>query len=210
MDTFSAGACIRFGWETFKKRPWFLISSYILYMIVIGGLGAMLAQIGRDGGMTGALTTLARLAIDVAGGIAVLHFFLKAHDDIEHLSLSDFTKFTPFWTYVGTAILYWAIVVCGLVLVIVPGVIWAIMFGFGLLLVVDKGMGPIEALKESKRITYGYKWQLFLLGILSILVVILGFICLIVGVLVAYPVVTIAMVHAYRTLQQKQTIPTTM
>ena len=31
---FSAGAAIRFGWETFKRRPWFFVGTTLLILLV--------------------------------------------------------------------------------------------------------------------------------------------------------------------------------
>ena len=36
MHTLSIGDCIRFGWETFKQRPWILIGAFVLAMVIAG------------------------------------------------------------------------------------------------------------------------------------------------------------------------------
>ena len=33
---FSAGAAIRYGWETFKRRPWFFAGTALLILVVSG------------------------------------------------------------------------------------------------------------------------------------------------------------------------------
>ena len=55
------------------------------------------------------------------------------------------------------------------------------MFMYVGFVVIDKGLGPIEALKDSKAITYGYKWDLFLLSVVLLLLNMAGFVCLIIG-----------------------------
>ncbi|MEA3324508.1 MAG: hypothetical protein U9Q37_05135 [Euryarchaeota archaeon] len=59
-------------------------------------------------------------------------------------------------------ILYGFIVVGGLILLTIPGIIWAIKFQFFDYLIVDKGLGPIDALEKSSEITRGVKWDLFI------------------------------------------------
>jgi uncharacterized membrane protein len=108
---FSVRSAIQFGWETFKKRPWFFI-----------GATAILA--------------------------AVL----------------------------------------------------ALMFMFTTFLVIERELGPIEALKESNRITRGHKWNLLGLLLMLILVNLLGVLALIVGLLVSVPVTMLALTHVYRVL----------
>ena len=203
MTPFSATECIRFGWETFKKRPWFFIGSYLLYLVVISVISVALNEFITYGGLASFVGTLARVAVEMLAGMGGVAFALKAHDDVEHVSLADFWHPSPFWKYTVATLLYGLIFLVGLVLVIIPGIIWGIMFGFAGYFIIDKNMWPIEALKASKHITYGHKWELFLLGILSFLIVALGFICILVGLLVAAPVVLFAFAHAYRTLEGK-------
>jgi uncharacterized membrane protein len=79
------------------------------------------------------------------------------------------------------------------------------MFMFATYLVIDKNMAPMDALKESRRMTYGHKWNLFLFGLGLIGINILGFLALIIGLLVSLPVTMLAMAHAYRTLASAPT-----
>jgi uncharacterized membrane protein len=203
MDTFTAGSSIRFGWETFKKRPWFLIGAAFVYFVVVGVLSSIFNEIVSQGGVLELVGVIARFALQMLAGMGSVSFALKAHDDIEHVSIMDFWHPRPFWKYTGTTVLFGIILVVGLILVIIPGIIWGIMFGYSMFLVIDKQMSPMDALKESKRITYGYKWELLLLGVFSALTVIVGVVCLGVGLLVAYPIVVIDNTHAFRTLQQR-------
>jgi hypothetical protein len=44
---FSIGSAIRFGWETFKKRPWFFVGASVviaLAYLVVGSISAALTQ----------------------------------------------------------------------------------------------------------------------------------------------------------------------
>jgi uncharacterized membrane protein len=88
----------------------------------------------------------------------------------------------------------------GFVLLIVPGIIAMLLFMFSTFIVIDRELGPIEAMKESMRITRGYRWPLLGLIALLMLIVLAGVIALFVGLLVAMPVTTLAFVHAYRVL----------
>jgi len=67
-------------------------------------------------------------------------------------------------------------------------------------LVIDRGLGPIESMKESWRVTKGNKWQLFLLFLALIGINLLGVAALVVGLLVSVPITMLAAAHAYRTL----------
>lgn len=92
----------------------------------------------------------------------------------------------------------------GFILLIVPGVIWCIKYSFAPILVIDKKMRPMEAIRESGRLTAGSKGKVFLFGIVSMLVVMLGYIALFVGSLVSIPVSMLAWVHVYRSLESEK------
>ena len=209
MKTYLATECIKFGWETFKKRPWFLIGMTVLYFVAsffvgfIGDIISSAAQAADGTFANNAIHGLIGFFLNGFLGLMMLTFLLKTHDDIEHVQIADAWNLSAYWSYVGVSILMGLAFVGGLLLLIVPGIIFGLMFCFGTYLVVDRRVGPIEAMKESMRITNGHKWELFLLAVASLGLALIGIICLLVGFLVAMPVVVIAFVHAYRLLQQK-------
>lgn len=202
----TVGGFITFGWETFKKRPWFLIGATLLFTVIgwiagfiAGFVGGILeALVGSGvGGVASFFVSFTLNSLVAMGWVA---FFIKAHDDISTTRIGDFWHPQYLLKYIGTTILYVIAVFGGFLLLIVPGVIAAIAFMFALYLVVDKGLGPIEALKESARITKGNRLRLFaLLGAIT-LVSLLGLVALVVGLLVAIPITSIAFLDAYRRL----------
>jgi uncharacterized membrane protein len=132
--------------------------------------------------------------------MGVTAFFLAAHDNPETAELSMLWHPQPFWKFLGTSILATLATIIGFVLLIVPGIIAMLLFMFSTFIVIDQGLSPIEALKESMRITAGNR--LPLLGLLGLLLLILfaGMLALGVGLLVAMPISTLAFAHAYRVL----------
>jgi len=57
-------------------------------------------------------------------------------------------------------------VLIGVIFLIVPGIILSIAWGFALLFVVDKEKNPMDAIKLSHDITYGYKGRIFLISLI--------------------------------------------
>lgn len=74
--------------------------------------------------------------------------------------LSGFTNFFRVWI---TYFILMLIVFAGTVLLVVPGIIWSIKYGFGIIIILDKKLSPLHAIKLSGRITQGYKLNLFML-----------------------------------------------
>ncbi len=67
-------------------------------------------------------------------------------------------------------------------LLIIPGIIVSVRLVFVSYLVMDEGLNPIEAVETSWKITKGHGWKIFLLGIVSFFIAILGLLVLIVGI----------------------------
>jgi uncharacterized membrane protein len=208
MPAFSIGDSIRFGWETFKARPGVLIGAFLLTMIIpsIPGIlfpGPEVVQGAPPPPPTvgHALAALVSVVLSIFATLGATTFALRAHDDIAGVQIADLWNPRPFWRFLGAQLLVGIIVFFGFLLLVVPGIIAAVGLGFAPYLVIDRGRGPIEALKESWRITKGHKVQLFLFGLALIGLNILGLLALVVGIVVSVPVTWLAVTHAYRKLQ---------
>lgn len=129
---------------------------------------------------------------------------------MQNASIKDLWTPHPFWRFVGGQILLGLIVIAGLILLIVPGIIWGLKYMFTPFITIDRGLMPMEALRESGRITQGHKGELFLLMLALIGINILGFICLFIGLFVSIPVSALATVYAYRTLERQASEMTTV
>jgi type II secretory pathway pseudopilin PulG len=192
---------ITFGWETFKKRGWF----FVLATLILYFLSALLTQF-----ITGILSLFlpSTFAIDLGSFINLVvslllamgwtALSLKASDDVTTVSLSDFWHPQNFWKYLGMYILYLLAIGVGFIFFIVPGIIAMCAFIFAPYFVIDKGLGPIEALKASARITKGHRLRILAFIGATFLLAFLGIVLLVVGILVAAPVTAIATARAYR------------
>ncbi|MHC4596275.1 MAG: MFS transporter [Planctomycetota bacterium] len=76
----------------------------------------------------------------------------------------------------------------------------SIKFSLCFYFVVDKGLGPINALRASSRTTMDAKGALFLFGILCSLINLLGVLCFGIGLFATFPTVMVAMALVYRQL----------
>lgn len=110
-------------------------------------------------------------------------------------------------------------VIFGLLFVVIPGIVIGLAWGQAIYLLLDKGIGPMEALKMSNKITYGKKWTIFF-GILVLTIILLifdailtfvgaqisealGAILGIVSTLIMLPVILGGYAHIYRVLVQR-------
>jgi uncharacterized membrane protein len=201
---FSAREAIKFGWETFKRRPWFFIGA--TFLIVLASALCDGFSSGIDAAFTGSadqpsiVGTVINFALGTLVSMGATAFFLAAHDNPDTVDLSTLWHPRPFWKFVGASILLSLAIAVGFVLLIVPGIIFGLMFMFATLIVIEREVGPIDALNASNQLTRGHKWPLFGFVLLLVLINLLGVLALVVGLLVSIPVTTLAFVHAYRVL----------
>jgi uncharacterized membrane protein len=199
----SIRSSIAYGWETFKKRPWFFIFIFLFISVLSGGFDfstndtkvftPQLIALLVTGGLISFL-------IQILLSMGKNQLLLRAHHGVESLAFWDLWAPHPFWKFIGGYFLTLVIVLVGFLLLIIPGIVWSLKYMFVPLIIMDKKMRPFEALRESARITDGHKWDLLLFVITLLGINILGLLCLIVGLLVSVPVTSLAFVHAYRSL----------
>lgn len=102
---------------------------------------------------------------------------------------------------VGASILFYILFFLGLLLLIVPGFIVALRLGYFTTAIVDRDLGPVEALKYCFNLTRENTLNLFGLWFVVLLIILAGVIALLVGLIFAMPVAALAMTLAYRYLQ---------
>jgi uncharacterized membrane protein len=203
MKELEVGAVLSHAWELFKKNPWILIGVLVLTFVISTISSSLFAPRGEGG-----ILAIVDFFVQILISLSLMNFFLKAYEHVEQVKVMDAWDPRQYLSYLGISLLLGIIMVIGYILLIVPGVIATVMFIAAPYLVVDKKMGPIEALKESKKLTEGKRMQLFyfVLAILGINIV--GAIPLGLGLFVSIPVSMLAMVHVYRTLERSvQPVP---
>ncbi|HNR41649.1 MAG TPA: hypothetical protein PKL65_05405 [Bacteroidales bacterium] len=79
-------------------------------------------------------------------------------------------------------LLLFALIVLGCFALIIPGIIIACRLVFVPYIVMDKKLDPIEAVELSWKLTKGYGWRIFAMGLTSVFIMIFGLILFIVGI----------------------------
>ncbi len=85
----------------------------------------------------------------------------------------------------------------GIIMLIVPGIIFACKLAFVPFLVMDEKMEAAEAVRKSWNMTNGYTGTIFLMGLTAFFVVIGGLICFVVGIFPAVIWVSLAFAGIY-------------
>jgi hypothetical protein len=197
-----------FGWRVMKSHIGFFIKVILLYAGVFFIMSLLQSFLGetKPQATHGIVFFCFWLLEQVAGIILAIGFIkigLSFCDQVTPKVGTLFDGFDCFWRYLGVHILYVLIVFCGMLLLIIPGIIWAVKFQYGYYFVIDRHLGPIEALKASSRTTQGVKMKLFGFGLLCGLINIAGALCLLVGLFATVPTMLVAMALTYRHLMMQ-------
>ena len=204
---FNFSEVLGYGWSVMKANLWFFVGLGFVFLIItyiptiIDITAACLYPPGPALLALNITTTILALVINTVLGIGLIKIALSVCDEQKPPIGMLFDAWDCFWRYVGVSILYGLIIGVGTILLIIPGIIWAIKYSLCYYYVIDKGLGPIEAIKASGRTTMGVKWELFGFGILCGLINLLGSLCLLVGVFATYPTVLVASALVYRQLK---------
>ncbi len=201
MHTLSISESLRFGWNAFKRDAWVYIGSTAVILIV----SLLVNKIGQEVG-----ENFLGMIVSIAGTVLSWWLFLG----LTRMALNSYASlpvkfdmvfkesWNVLWRYAVVAILSLIIVVIGLILLIVPGIIAQVMICLSLFLVLEKNMRPIEALKESRRMTKGKRWTLFLFVLTTVVINLIGAIPAGLGLLVTLPVSLLAFTHIYKAIDK--------
>ncbi|MEA3495873.1 MAG: hypothetical protein U9R42_07555 [Bacteroidota bacterium] len=85
----------------------------------------------------------------------------------------------------------------GILLLIIPGIIFAVRLAFVPYLVTDKGMDAVSAIQKSWEMTRNFSGSIFLMGIMAFLIAIAGLIIFIVGIIPAAMWISVAFAVIY-------------
>ena len=190
MKKFSIKEAIKFGWA--KMKPNFLFFASVLTAATVVSF-----VFGKEGFLLSAAGMIAQMFI----GLGVVKNSLDIVDGKKFQYKSFYSEYKRFFDYFFGCIIYGLVVVAGLVLFIVPGIIFAIKYQFFPYFVVDKGFSALKALEHSSKITKGEKWDLFLFYLANIGINIIGIFAFVVGMFATAPTTILASAHVYRKLE---------
>jgi uncharacterized membrane protein len=197
---FSAGQAVSYGWSTVTDHLGFFILITLLVFIVSFIPSYIGDMAGKEHPTLSAVASIIGPIIEAILTLGIINICLKLYNK-KKVKFDDlFVSGATLIKYVGAVILTGLIVLAGFILLIIPGLIFAIRLQMVPYLVVDKQLGAVEAIKKSWAMTKGQAWRLFWLGIVLGFVNLLGFLALGVGILVTYPLTQLALVYVYQHL----------
>jgi uncharacterized membrane protein len=196
MNRWSIEEAVSYGWKSMTTRVWF----WIVFLLVLFLLFAVAQRIEHfllpDG-----LEHIADWVLQILCWMVLLWAGLRVHDDLPPQWDRIFSSWRRVGNLVVAQLLYWLIIAGGVLLLVVPGLIWAAQYHYAAFLVLDEDLGPIEALKRSARLTRGSRTNLIMFGLVAFGINVLGALALVIGLFAAIPTTILADVWIFRRLQ---------
>ncbi len=191
---------VKFGWRTVREYPLFLVGT----MLVAIGVPSLIdwgSDVALEEGWPQFGLGLIEIAVSATLSLGLAKIYLRFRDGERPVFENLFDGLAHFHKYLGASIIVFFAVLMGLILLVVPGVIFLIRLWFLGFVIVDTKAGPLQAIQESWDISRGHTFDLFLLFLLLCAVNLLGLICLGVGLLITMPISGLALAFTYRVLK---------
>ncbi|VVB64462.1 Uncharacterised protein [uncultured archaeon] len=199
---FSKSEAVLFGWNTLKKNFGFFLGMLAIVVAINLLVGLVMSSFSEEAPKVLVIGVSAiSWMLDLLISMGVIKITLKFCDQERTTYRDLFSAYRLLLNYLVGSIVYGIMVAIGFVFLIVPGVYLAVKYQFYDYLIVDKGMGPIEAIKRSGVLTEGVKWNLVLFWLALVGINILGMLALGVGLIATVPVSWLANAYVYRRLQ---------
>jgi hypothetical protein len=193
--TVKIGESLRAGWSALGHNLWLMLGLAIAYGAAMG-VGGMLS------GVLKLAATLIQWGLFGVMLIACLHVI--RHGGAKAGGVGDLPLEGPrMLNFLLVTLVITLIFIGGLILLVVPGFVWAIKYGFASAYALDEGTDLGESLRRSAALTNGIKWDLFLQGLAFVGVMILGLMALLVGAIPAAMCVLLAWTWTYVDLRKQ-------
>ncbi len=222
--TFSIKEALGNGWRLATGRFWFYAGLVLITFAVAmapelinRAFGVLLPSHGTD-------ISAAQVLVAVVGGLGVFVMSLVSMALNSYLDMGAkrltmravrgnavtyndlISEPVPYLNYLLASLLAGAIVFFGFLLLIIPGIYFGIALSLVGYVVIDRKLGPVEAVQQGWNLTRGVRGKLALFGSVVMLVNIAGALCLLVGLLVTIPLTMLAMADVYRQLADNKPI----
>ncbi len=193
MTKFSIENTLKEAWELYKKHYKFFLGFAVITAIL---------NIVGNGDHT---PTLIVLILGIASFIWSIIWkkvcLAAARNDESKLSFNSLRSLTPTFIealmFIGVMLLTMLLIFCGLILLVIPGIYVAVRLSFATFAYFDRKESIRKSVRYSWDITKGNFWLIILTILVGIGVYILGVLAIVIGLLVAYPLVGILFAKLY-------------
>lgn len=200
----------QFTVEEVLSNGWRLAKAYFPFLIGYLGILFLLGIVfsGSHGGLRSSLFHLFGWVVVFIAKMGLYNSALLITKDIKPNFEQLYASWRHLISWVAASFLFGIAFFFGLVFFIVPGCYVLAKYGFYPFFILDKNMGPIEALQAAGKASEGRLWTLFLLFITCFAINAVGVLLIGVGLFFTIPITLLALATAYRKLTSPITLIT--
>ena len=194
------------GFDLMKSKFWFLMGITVITMI-LGSIGNDdLFSLFIENMWSISFLSLAYSFL-IAGPIGIgylwIMYLISNGKKVKFTNLFDLFE-RNYINAVLASILVTCIIVIGFIALIIPGIYFAVKLFFVNILIIDKKMDSIQAIKASWKLTEGYFWTLLGLIVMYIPIIIGGLLLLIIGIIPAVAWISASQAVMYNSIQKEK------
>jgi len=166
---FSLGQLLVLSWDVFSKNfPILLLMGLILYIpVFIGSEVLLISELNVDRSIVMAITGIISLVVSLMVSLSYYRT-VEFHLENKAITISEALVFSL--QRLGkaslTAIIAGVIVGLLSLLLVIPGIIWAVYYAFIIFVVAERNIGGMDALAFSKSLVVGRWWKVLGYGFL--------------------------------------------
>ena len=195
------GEIFSFGWKKTKENFLFLLGILVIFALVSVLNGALQEAFRPQFGVLVFIIGIAFWLLNVLLELGYFKIVLKLIAGEKPTYRQLYEHYPLFLNFLLASILMGLIILGGFILLILPGIYLAVRLQFVPILVADKGLPPVDAVKAGWNLTKGRWLNVFVFDLLLIGLNILGVLALLVGLLVTIPMSSVSFAYFYRKLQ---------
>jgi uncharacterized membrane protein len=202
----SIGHVISTAWQNVagnKGLVWGAFALYVLAIImmsiVLGFVFGSAADNMASGGFIGIITSqLFQTLVMLPISVGLILVCVKVVSGVEVSAVSVFNYFPKTLNLALTYLLMGLMIILGLMLLVIPGIYLMVAYSLALVLLVDKDLGPWEALETSRKAIHKCWFSVLGLWILLGLILVVAMIPMGIGLIWAVPLTMLCVGVLYR------------
>ena len=182
------------SWKALKSNIFSLVGIYVAFLVVVQMLGMLVSSLGVVGSV---IQIVLSLVLAAAFGLGYARNCKQALEGDEP-TFSVYSEYVPLWiVYIVVSLITGIVVSLGIILFIIPGMYLYLRLQFYPYIIMNERIDGMKAIGRSWKLTNGHVLDLLLIFFVQLGAVLLGLLCLLIGVFVAIPFGNLLTASAY-------------
>lgn len=173
---------------------------YLVALIGFPWLAGLIFSSTGLGALMAFLASLAAVFVTMPAAVGLFMMGIKRSVDEPFSNTEPLNYFGKIVPLALTVLIMYVMVIIGFILLVLPGIYLSIAYFYAMPLVVEKNMGPWQALETSRKAVTKKWFQFFFFGIIAMIIFAISMIPLFLGLIWTFPLLVIAYGIIYRNM----------